>query len=101
MDDVTAEEVESYAKSFRVGNLKAVNADGFYIVVDDITGDEERRERTFRAYIHYQGMVLSVDCRAGSLLEPQKSLVPYLLRLLRSVEFVAGPAARVASSATQ
>lgn len=73
--------------AFRVGSLKAVNADELYTAEDAITGDEERRERTLRADVCPQGHVLSIACRAGALRELNKRMVPHLVRLLNSVEF--------------
>ena len=76
------------AKSRFGGQLDAVNATGYYRVENPTYGDEARRERRFSACLMHPPVVLCVIVpSAGSLKEPKKSLVPYLIRLLQTVEF--------------
>lgn len=77
------------AKSRFGGQLDAVNSTGYYRVENATYGEETRRERYFSACLMHPPVVLCVSrTSAGALEEPRKSLVPYLIKLLRTVEFV-------------
>lgn len=77
------------AKSRFGGQLDAVNATGYYRVENVTLGEETRRERMFSACLMHPPVVLCASTTsAGALREPRKSLVPYLIQLLQTVEFV-------------
>ncbi|QDL56414.1 hypothetical protein [Rhodoferax aquaticus] len=77
------------AKSRFGGQLDAVNATGYYRVENVTIGEETRRERMFSACLMRTPVVLCASTtNAGALREPKKSLVPYLIKLLQTVEFV-------------
>ena len=77
------------AKSRFGGQLDAVNSTGYFRVEKPTYGDEARREYRFSACLMHPPVVLcALATNAGSLNEPKKSLVPYLIKLLRTVEFV-------------
>ena len=70
------------------GPLKAVNADGYYRVENDTFGDEDKRARHFDACLMHPPRVLCASGLAGDLAHPKQDLVPYMLKLLQTVEFL-------------
>jgi hypothetical protein len=77
------------AKSRFGGQLDAVNSTGYYRVEKPTYGDEARREYSFSACLmHPPAVLCALATNAGALRQPKKSLVPYLIKLLQTVEFV-------------
>lgn len=76
------------AKSRFGGQLDAVNATGYYRVENETFGEETRRVRRFDACLMRRPLVLCASAQAGLLSQPKKSLVPHVIKLLQTVEFV-------------
>jgi len=72
----------------KVRELKAINGSGFYLTLDDTNGDPDRRERYMTFCIFQDVVAVCGDRVVMSLVDPKGDLLPYMLRILRSVEFV-------------
>lgn len=95
------DEVFAIDESIRVHALKNINSQGFAYTVDDWTGEETTRTRRLR-YCLFRGRVAL--CGRGDVAilidGPKGDLTPYVLEILRSVEFLpdAPPASAAAAS---
>lgn len=72
----------------KVHNLKAVNGDGFYLTQDDRDGDPARRQRYLSFCIFHETMAVCGEEPVMYLSDPDGNMLPYVLDILRSVEFV-------------
>ncbi|HWP20667.1 MAG TPA: hypothetical protein VNO84_16170, partial [Burkholderiaceae bacterium] len=83
--------------------VRAVNASGWAVGVDDVIGDERYRTRTLYYCIIHTSKAVCGDSKMGLLPEirrnPKHDLTPYALKILRSIEFIdeAAEAARPSS----
>jgi hypothetical protein len=90
-DGLAPDEVLAIDQSIRVYSLNNVNSKGFAYTTDAWTGDEATRERRldyclFRAHIAVcDGGGVVVGALADG---PQGDLTPYVLQILRSIEFL-------------
>ncbi|MBN3722849.1 hypothetical protein [Burkholderia sp. Ac-20379] len=71
-----------------VDNLDAVNADGFYLIQDDLDGDPGQRERYLSFCIFQKTIALCGGQPVMYLGDPKGNLLPYVLEILRGIEFV-------------
>jgi hypothetical protein len=71
-----------------VNNLDAVNGNGFYLIQDDRDGDPAQRERYLAFCIFYKTIAVCGGQPVMYLSDPKGNLLPYVLDILRSVEFV-------------
>ncbi|WP_157646990.1 hypothetical protein [Burkholderia ubonensis] len=72
----------------KVYNLEAVNGNGFYLIQDDRDGDPVQRERYLSFCIFHKAMAVCGGEPVMYLSDPNGDLLPYVLEVLRSVEFV-------------
>jgi hypothetical protein len=72
----------------KVDNLEAVNGNGFYSIQDDRDGDPGQRERYLSFCIFHKAMAVCGGEPVMYLSDPNGNLLPYVLDILRSVEFV-------------
>ncbi|MEX3954080.1 hypothetical protein AB4Y40_41160 [Paraburkholderia sp. EG287B] len=72
----------------KVGNLDAVNGNGFYVIQDDRDGDPAQRERYLSFCIFHGAIALCGGEPVMYLSDPKSNLLPYALDILRSVEFI-------------
>lgn len=72
----------------KVHNLKAVNGDGFYLIEDDRDGDPARRQRYLSFCIFHETRAVCGEEPVMYLSDPNGNMLPYVLDILRSVEFV-------------
>lgn len=90
-------QIAALKKSQSGGHLKAVNADGFYVLNNEIIGDEARRTVSFMGCLMRPPHALCASVpQVGAVAEPKKRLTPYVLKLLESIEFL--PDSRPAAS---
>ncbi|MFA8326505.1 hypothetical protein [Burkholderia ubonensis] len=75
-------------KFTKVYNLEAVNGNGFYLIQDDRDGDPAQRERYLSFCIFHEAMAVCGGEPVMYLSDPNGDLLPYVLEVLRSVEFV-------------
>ncbi|UVE68538.1 hypothetical protein L2Y90_17325 [Burkholderia pyrrocinia] len=75
-------------KFTKVYNLEAVNGNGFYLIQDDRDGDPTQRERYLSFCIFHEAMAVCGGEPVMYLNDPNGDLLPYVLEVLRSVEFV-------------
>ncbi|GAB3629583.1 hypothetical protein PTE30175_01286 [Pandoraea terrae] len=73
--------------------LNAVNGSGFYLTQDDTDGDEWRRERYLSFCLFHGTKAMCGGENVMRLEDPKGNLLPYYLKILRSIEFVDPPAA--------
>jgi hypothetical protein len=71
-----------------VGSLDAVNGSGFYVIQDDQDGDPAQRERYLSFCIFHETMAVCGGEPVMYLSDPKGNLLPYVLDILRSVEFI-------------
>ncbi|WP_148669146.1 hypothetical protein [Burkholderia pyrrocinia] len=71
-----------------VYSLEAVNGSGFYLIQDDRGGDPAQRERYLSFCIFHETMAVCGGEPVMNLSDPNGDLLPYVLEILRSVEFV-------------
>lgn len=71
-----------------VGSLHAINGNGFYVIQDDRDGDPAQRERYLTFCIFHETMAVCGGEPVMSLSDPKGNLLPYVLDILRSVEFI-------------
>lgn len=72
----------------KVGNLDAINGSGFYLIQDDRDGDPAQRERYLSFCIFHETMAVCGGEPVMYLSDPKGNLLPYVLDILRSVEFI-------------
>lgn len=72
----------------KVYKLEAVNGNGFYLIQDDRDGDPAQRERYLSFCIFHETMAVCGGEPVMYLSDPNGDLLPYVLAVLRSVEFV-------------
>lgn len=70
------------------GSLNAVNGNGFYVIQDDRDGDPAQRERYLSFCIFHETMAVCGGEPVMYLSDPKGNLLPYVLDILRSVEFI-------------
>jgi hypothetical protein len=86
--DTNPEQIKALSTSRYGGQLNAVNATGYYRVENNTMGEESGQTRRFEACLMHPPLVLcALSLDAGLLREPRKSLVPYMIKLLQTVEF--------------
>lgn len=86
--DTSREQIKALPTSRYGGQLNAVNATGYYRVENNTMGEESRRTRRFEACLMHPPLVLcALSTDAGLLREPKKSWVPFMIKLLQTVEF--------------
>jgi hypothetical protein len=79
--------------------LKGRGWDGGGVTRDDINGDEDRRTRAFTFCIPHKRLALCGSMEnAGYLMWPKETVLPQVIKLLESIEFIDTPA--TASSST-
>lgn len=72
----------------KVHNLDAVNGNGFYLIQDDRDGDPAQRDRYLSFCIFHDAMAVCGGEPVMYLNDPKGDLLPYVLDILHSVEFV-------------
>ncbi|MDR5736272.1 hypothetical protein QCE47_28675 [Caballeronia sp. LZ025] len=72
----------------KVRDLKSVNGRGFYLTQDDRDGNPAQRERYLAFCIFHDSTAVCGSKPIMYLGDPKGSLLPFVLRILRSVEFV-------------
>jgi hypothetical protein len=90
------DEVLAIDESIHVHALNNVNAQGFAYTVDDWTGEETTRTRRLRYCLFHAKVALCGRSDVAILIDgPKGDLTPYVLLILRSIEFMpdAPPAA--------
>lgn len=90
-----------------IRSLKAPNSSGFYTTQDDVDGDPKQRVRFFSYCLFHDSQAICGRGQIMRLSEPKGNLLPYMLDILRTVEFVdpatvksAGPANAASAAAT-
>lgn len=72
----------------RVYQLKTPNASGFLRTTDDISGDEDKRVRSYSFCLFHGKAAVCGEGQSMKLEEPKGNYLPAILRILRSVSFV-------------
>jgi hypothetical protein len=85
---LSKEELALLKKGRSGGMLKAINSNGFYVVENQPFGDPAKRIRNFQGCLIRPPQALCVHGEAGNVATPKKSLVPHIVKLLQTVEFV-------------
>ncbi|ACC75187.1 hypothetical protein PPMP20_01805 [Paraburkholderia phymatum] len=68
--------------------IKALNSSGFYTTQDDVDGDPKQRVRFFSYCLFHDSLAICGSGQVMRLSEPKGNLLPYVLDILRTVEFV-------------
>ena len=87
--NLSPHDAEMFVNAHKTYQIKALNAQGWAVTINDVTGDEQWRQR----HLHY---CLIKDVKAvcgngemGYLRSGRKgNLTPYVLQILRSIEFI-------------
>ncbi|MGU7770649.1 hypothetical protein ACV229_10765 [Burkholderia sp. MR1-5-21] len=72
----------------KVYSLEAINGNGFYLIQDDRDGDPAQRERYMTFCIFHNKVAVCGGEPVMYVSDPDGDLLPYILNILRSVEFV-------------
>jgi hypothetical protein len=85
--------------------LRAVNSTGFARTTDEVLGDPRQRVRFFSYCLFHDTQAICGDGQVMRLSEPKGDLLPYVLDILRTVDFVnpatvkpAGPASAASTT---
>ena len=79
---------EGWRTHAKIGDIQTVNASGYYIISMDTIGEETKRRRQLSSCVFHGQLALCSLAEAGALAEPKKSLVPHIVRLLKTIEFI-------------
>jgi len=93
--------VRAIDESLRVYPLNNVNSQGFAYTVDDWTGDEAQRARLLSYCLLRANIAVCASGRVVATLTdgPKGDLTPYVLEILRSIEFLPDEAPATSQSA--
>ncbi|GAB3628662.1 hypothetical protein PTE30175_00774 [Pandoraea terrae] len=72
----------------RIDNLDSVNGSGFYKTQDTTFGEEWRRERHLSFCLFHGTKAVCGGENVMRLEDPKGNLLPYYLKILRSIEFI-------------
>lgn len=99
---LTPGQVRSIVNSIHVYTVRALNSQGFAYTTDDWTGDERGRRRYLDYCLFRDMTALCGHGEVGYVADgPKGDLTPYVLGILRSVEFLAdAPVAAALESAS-
>lgn len=98
---LSPESVKSIDESIHVYALNNANSQGFAYTVDPWTGDEAGRTRMLDYCLFRAKVALCGHGEVGALIDgPKGDLTPYVLQILRSIEFLPDAPAPAASPAT-
>jgi hypothetical protein len=75
----------------RIYQLRSKNSTGFLRTIDQINGDESQRVRFYKFYLFHSGKSVCGDGQSRRLTEPSGDYLPYIMRVLQSVEFIDSP----------
>lgn len=75
----------------RIYQLKSKNAVGFLTTTDQINGEESQRVRFYSFCLFHEKSAVCGDGQSMKLEEPRGDYLPYILHILRSVEFIEAP----------
>lgn len=78
----------SKAMRFTVYTITAVNSIGYGVTLDDDTGEPQQRQRYFMYCLPHPPVALCGGGYVAFLNDPKGNLLPHIMRILRSVEFV-------------
>lgn len=77
----------------KIYQLRAINAKGFLRTTDQINGEESQRVRFYSFCLFHGQKAVCGSGQSMKLQEPKGDLLPYILRILRSVIFIDNPSA--------
>jgi hypothetical protein len=83
-------ELEKVTKTF---SLDSRNGHGFYTIQDDLDGEPSRRVRHISYCLFHETNAVCGYGQVKRLVDAKSDMLPYALRILRSVEFTDTPAA--------
>lgn len=86
-----ADDAESYKKldkASRVYNIQAKNSNGYVYTEDDLIGEEWQRDRNMHFCLLRPPKALCGDAPVMRLNDPKSNVLPYVLQILRSIEFI-------------
>jgi hypothetical protein len=75
----------------RIYQVQSRNAAGFLRTTDQINGEESQRVRFYTFCLFHMDKAVCGDGQSRFLTEPSGDYLPYILRILRSVEFTDAP----------
>ncbi len=82
----------------KVHKLDTVNGSGFYLIQDDRDGDPARRERYLSFCIFHDSKAVCGGEPIMNLSDPRGNILPCVLTILRSVQFIGTSASRPESA---
>ena len=85
-------DLPSKAMHYTVFNIDAVNASGYGVTTDATDGDERWRTRFLDACLLHPPVALCAYGEVMRLQDPKGNLLPYVLNVLKSIEFIDDPA---------
>lgn len=77
----------------KIYQIRALNSQGYVVTNDDLIGEEWRRDRNMHFCLLHPPKALCGDAPVMRLNDPKSNVLPYVLQILRSIEFIddAGP----------
>ncbi|RYX89641.1 MAG: hypothetical protein EOO28_32305 [Comamonadaceae bacterium] len=86
---MSAEERKILNKATKVVSIRAVNSTGYIAIEEDVTGDEERRQRKLYFCLFHLAKGLCGGGVVGMLREGRRGdLTPQSLKIIQSIEFL-------------
>ena len=75
-------------KVTKIYPIQALNSQGFVVTEDDLIGEEWRRDRNMHFCLLRPPKALCGDAPVMRLNDPKSNVLPYVLQILRSIEFI-------------
>ena len=87
--NLSEHDAEMFFNAHQTYQLRAVNAEGWVVTINDVTGNEEGRQRHLHYCLIRDSKALCGHGEMGYVENGEKSdLTPYALEILRSIEFL-------------
>lgn len=84
-------QIEALIRSQYGSELEAINSHGFYVLNAEIVGDEKRRSVAFLGCLMHPPYALCAEvAQVGNVKQPNKHLTPYIVKMLKTIEFIPG-----------
>ncbi|MGY6158002.1 hypothetical protein [Paraburkholderia strydomiana] len=88
----SADEISRLRKVTKIFSLDSKNGHGFYMIQDETVGEPHRRVRHFSYCLFHETKAICGLGDVKRLADAKSDMLPYALRILKSVEFTDTPA---------
>ena len=87
--NLSPHDAEMFVNAHKTYQIKALNAQGWAVTINDVTGDEQWRQRHLHYCLIKDAKAVCGNGEMGYLRSGRKgNLTPYALQILRSIEFI-------------